>query len=159
MVSFLRMHANNFVRNSFRESKASNVGERTVQKVRNQADRDRELAQLEMRRARLTALLKAPILSLLLYSGRFKDDHDPVKAKSILAKAPVFFIFTACHLQAEAESYRSELDALSETPEQQRDRLANRARALKAARETERLALVEEKRQQQWRYVIASGRE
>lgn len=59
----------------------------------------------------------------------------------------------AALLAADERQYKTELDALAETPEQARARLMAKAQGLKDARENARAALAQEKLTQRMRYV------
>jgi hypothetical protein len=60
----------------------------------------------------------------------------------------------AALLAADERQYKTELDALAETPEQARARLMAKAQGLKDARENARAALAQEKLTQRMRFVL-----
>ena len=59
-------------------------------------------------------------------------------------------------LQQEEAQYMSELTSLQETPLERQAKMRERAKMLKDRREQERLALVEDKLEQRWRYTVMS---
>ena len=56
-------------------------------------------------------------------------------------------------LQSEEEQYLQEISSKQETVLERQAKMRERARMLKERRETERLALVEKKLDQRWRYM------
>ena len=62
-------------------------------------------------------------------------------------------------LQTESEQYKKELDSLRETNEMRQQKMLQRARELKAAREQERQNLVEQQLQKKWRNEAEELRE
>jgi hypothetical protein len=77
------------------------------------------------------------------------DDHSE-DSESLLARREKLRLV----LQSEESALIAELQSLQETPEQRRVRIEERAQSLKAEKEAERVAFVQEKLEQQWRQSV-----